>query len=77
MWILTPEGQPVPGSERTAFCLAAGTHSVGRQTGQGTDIELATDPSISRKHAQICVGALNVSGVLSILPTLQLTGERM
>lgn len=77
MWIFTADGQPVPGSERVAFFLAAGKHSVGRQTGQGNDIELATDPSISRKHAELHVSALYVRAPPASVPSLQLTGARL
>lgn len=75
MWILRTEGDPVPGAEATAFFLAAGSLSVGRQTGKGIDIELANDPSISRRHAELIASTLDVHSPFSSLPSLQLNGE--
>jgi hypothetical protein len=76
MWIFTLDQQPAPGSEHRAFFLPAGTHSLGRQLGTGNDIELPTDPGISRQHAKLHVGALDVHGPLASIASLQLTGIR-
>jgi hypothetical protein len=77
MWIFTLDEQPAPGSEHTAFFLPAGTHSLGRQLGTGNDIELPTDPGISRQHAKLHVGVLDVHSPLASVSSLQLTGVGM
>ncbi len=77
MWILRTDGDPVPGADATAFFLTEGSFIVGRQTGKGVDIIIANDPSISRRHAEVKVGTLDVNSPLTSNSDFQLTGELM
>lgn len=67
----------MPGADATAFFLTEGSFIVGRQTGKGVDIIIANDPSISRRHAEVKVGTLDVNSPLTSNSDFQLTGELM
>lgn len=76
MWILRTESDPVPSGEATAFFVTSGSFTIGRQTGKGVDIAIANDPSISRRHAEIAVGPLDVNGPLTVHSSFQLKGTQ-
>lgn len=75
MWILRTEGEPVSGTPASAFFLASGITTVGRQVGHGTNLALTQDLSISRKHAEINIGPLDVHSAPGSVPSFQLKGS--